>query len=353
LVDHYLCTSWHRLHPQTKSEEFEIDWNTGDLISDRVIKKDQHDGDSNKPNPKRNEISEEKIFGVVGSRVQSDAANPDDEDKEVSFEGRCLKVESKSDCHEEVKKNCEASKKKLCHGEGECVVSDTKDGCCFRIKCPMASVTEDRCHDPKPKDNCEDDFADDCIKEKLDACGGAGECVHFMKRSQCCYKISCDESKSTNDTGGGLEGGGTVIKKVEHPRDCNRDLCPRLPDVCPKEGACIVKSLCENRENCSCKVEVKCFSNAKHIFEIEYEFEGDNVTTTALTTPGTTFSPSSFATTPSTTPAKPRTTKTRQAGETSPTTKKMESSSEESMSDYRISSSLYRTKCTNRFIPRN
>ncbi len=228
---------------------------------------------------------EEKQNRQQRRRQASPSVNPVVEEErqfwdKVDFSGPCVRESDTALCVEKAKASCKERNDLLCGGKGSCSVSEEVDSCCSRLECQVAAVEPDRCHAMGKGDNCTDDMAGDkCLQEKMQRCKSGGRCSHFVKDSKCCYKSVCDgesskeeeEEKSQSDV---LTGPGVRTVPVAHPRECNRMLCPILPQVCPQEGSCLVRSRCgKGGKDCTCRIEVRCFDNARHAFEIEYEFD--------------------------------------------------------------------------------
>ena len=247
----------------------------------------------------------------------------------VDFGGSCLNKAaaasaSAAACEERAALDCKARNKELCKGEGKCKVEEEAGSnlCCAKLVCPVSSVKEDACRQSnearKEKGGCAADTVAEgnCLREKVDLCRGSGRCVHFAKSpDRCCYKAVCDWVRESAVDGGAraasakeLTGPGVRMVPVAHPRECNRMLCPILPQVCsPHEGSCTVRSICRSDDksvggsgsssssvdgdgnttvsiirreekgggkgDCACRIEVRCFDSARHAFDIEYEFE--------------------------------------------------------------------------------
>jgi hypothetical protein len=199
---------------------------------------------------------------------------------EITFEGTCESNQDKDKCESSVALDCKSKNDEYCSGLGSCKVHEEKNGfCCSKLECPLTSVQPDKCQKMVGSNETCDDTSDDCLRTKLERCPEGGRCVHFRSNDQCCYKIACDEKpKDVKIFQGQMTRPGVKVVPVSHPRECNRMLCPILPQVCPQEGSCLVKSNCGKSDggkssNCSCRVEVKCFDNDRHAFEIEYEFD--------------------------------------------------------------------------------
>ena len=226
-------------------------------------------------------VLEKTSMPDAAERVQSeDSRREEDEDEVIQFPGLCLPNLSKVMCGKESSRTCQAKNNELCSGQGSCSTENRQNECCNHLICPVNSVQPDHCQDGEDTEDCQDVFEANCLKQKLDKCPNGGNCVHFKgKEGKCCFHIACQTliKQAANKTQI-LKGGGSMTVRVGVPSHCNRTLCPVLPDVCPKEGTCLVKAMKSDGDvipRISCKVDVNCIDNTRHAFEIEYEFGAD------------------------------------------------------------------------------
>ncbi len=196
----------------------------------------------------------------------------------LKIPGECFPLSGS--CERTALERCEKRNSMYCAAEGECSVDDERSTfedtrCCYKLSCPKSSVTPDGCL--PASERCK--RSPDCMRHKLRHCANGGHCVHLRRRrhdnvGECCYKAICnDEARPI--------GPGVTMVKVSSPAQCNRSVCPSLPGVCwPREGSCLVRSMCEGRGRCRCRVDVRCFDRDRHVFDIEYELPREEVTAT-------------------------------------------------------------------------